>query len=98
MRWPTAARQAATLTLVVVLPTPPFWLATAMTLVVTRLLFEKDQARAWKTEHQFVGFNFSRAVDFFARSVLDRHGVLTGFFFPGAFARKFRDHVRSRRG
>ena len=31
-----AARQAARFTAVVVLPTPPFWLATAMTLVGTR--------------------------------------------------------------
>lgn len=29
-RWPRAARQAERLTAVVVLPTPPFWLATAM--------------------------------------------------------------------
>jgi len=35
-RWPSAARHAARLTAVVVLPTPPFWLATAMTLVGTR--------------------------------------------------------------
>ena len=30
-RWPAAARDAARFTLVVVFPTPPFWLATAMT-------------------------------------------------------------------
>ena len=30
-RWPSSARQAPTLIVVVVLPTPPFWLATAMT-------------------------------------------------------------------
>src|ERR1035437_865244 len=35
-RRPTAATQAARLTAVVVLPTPPFWLATAITLVGTR--------------------------------------------------------------
>src|ERR1044072_8014371 len=33
---PTCAMQAATLTAVVVFPTPPFWLATAMTFVGTR--------------------------------------------------------------
>ena len=31
VRWPSSARQAPTLMVVVVLPTPPFWLATAMT-------------------------------------------------------------------
>ena len=30
VRWPSSARQAPTLIVVVVLPTPPFWLATAM--------------------------------------------------------------------
>ena len=30
VRWPSSARQAPTLMVVVVLPTPPFWLATAM--------------------------------------------------------------------
>ena len=34
-RWPRALRQAARLTAVVVFPTPPFWLATAMILAGT---------------------------------------------------------------
>src|SRR5229473_8330537 len=39
--WSAAARQAAKLTAVVVLPTPPFWLATAMMRAKVRLRSEK---------------------------------------------------------
>src|ERR1700751_3122397 len=43
-RWPRSARAAPRLIVVVVLPTPPFWLATAMILVGTTIDYARRTA------------------------------------------------------
>ena len=47
-RWPSWARAAATLTVVVVLPTPPFWLATTITRVASGRGIGGRRAASWR--------------------------------------------------
>src|SRR5512145_2488146 len=50
-RWPTLARPAARLTVVVVLPTPPFWLATQKIFAMFALLADRELDAEADEEH-----------------------------------------------